>query len=55
MPVPDLASLIAGVLGRAPEWVRRDLAAKEAGARRRAEDVLAAMISSVIVEQGTED
>lgn len=40
----DLAGIVAGVVARLPEWVRSDLASKDASARERAEETLAAMI-----------
>ena len=46
-----LVELVAGVLGRAPEWVRGDLSSKDVSVRRRAEETLAAMISAALAEQ----
>ena len=47
----DLVELVSGVLGRAPEWVRGDLASKDDGIRRRAEETLAAMITAALETQ----
>ena len=44
----DLVELVSGVLSRAPEWVRSDLASKDDGIRRRAEETLAAMITAAL-------
>ena len=49
-----LTSLVQGVLRRAPEWIRRDVASKDANVRLRAEESLAAMIAAAI-SQGTTD
>ena len=45
----DINSLVVGVLSRAPEWIRKDLAGKDAYARQRAEEALAALISAVLL------
>jgi len=51
MTMDDLTTqLILRVLERAPQWVRTDLIAKDAGVRRRAEETLAAMIASALAE-----
>ena len=42
--------IVARVLGRAPQWVRHDLAAKDANVRGRAEETLAAMITDALTE-----
>jgi hypothetical protein len=39
-----------GLLGRAPDWIRKDLSAKDAMFRTRAEEALAALISAAISE-----
>jgi hypothetical protein len=39
---------ILGVIERAPQWLRNDLAAKDASARARAEESLAAMLVDAI-------
>jgi hypothetical protein len=44
----DLINIVTAVLSRAPEWVRTELAAKDANTRRRAEDALAAMIAEAL-------
>lgn len=45
-----LLSVITGVLERAPQWVRDDLAVKDPGRRSRAEESLAAMIVAALRE-----
>ncbi|MFC4594601.1 DUF6771 family protein [Sphingobium tyrosinilyticum] len=46
-----ITGTILAVLARAPEWVRHDLAGKENGIRRRAEETIAAMICSALHER----
>jgi hypothetical protein len=41
---------ILGVIERAPQWLRNDLAAKDASARARAEESLAAMLIDALDE-----
>jgi len=41
---------ILGVIERAPQWLRNDLAAKDPAARARAEEALAAMLVDAIDE-----
>jgi hypothetical protein len=41
-------AIILAVVERAPQWVRRDLEAKDIGVRARAEETLAAMISAAL-------
>ena len=48
----DIAKTVLMVLERAPEWVRHDLAAKDAAIRDRAEETLAAMIASALAQDG---
>ena len=45
MQVENANALITAVLGRVPEWVRQDFASRDAAARSRAEETLAAMVS----------
>jgi hypothetical protein len=40
--------IITGIVHRAPEWIRHDLLSKEPGARERAEEALAAMITAAL-------
>jgi hypothetical protein len=40
------------LLARAPEWIRTDLASKDAMARSRAEETLAAMIEAALNKDG---
>jgi hypothetical protein len=47
----SLAAIVAAVLARAPEWIRHDLGGRDAAARTRAEEALAAMIASALPEQ----
>jgi hypothetical protein len=44
----QILAIIAHVLDRAPQWLRHDLAAKDAVARQRAEETLAAMIADAL-------
>lgn len=46
MDDPQARLLIA--LERLPDWLRRDLAARDEGVRRRAEEALAAMLASAL-------
>lgn len=48
LPPIDIQTVVAEVLGRAPEWLRRDLSASEPRTREQAEEALAAMISAAI-------
>ncbi|GHC99855.1 DUF6771 family protein [Novosphingobium pokkalii] len=41
---------ILGVIERAPQWLRNDLAAKDPASRARAEEALAAMLVDAIRE-----
>lgn len=41
-------AIILRVVERAPQWLRHDLESKDAAARRRAEETLAAMISDAL-------
>lgn len=47
----DSDARLLAALERLPDWLRRDLAAKDAGVRRRAEEALAAMLTSVLETQ----
>jgi hypothetical protein len=44
-------AIILGVLELAPRWIRHDLVAKDAAARARAEETLAAMIADALGKQ----
>lgn len=48
----QLKTDILAVLQRAPEWLRQDFGSKDATARERAEETLAAMVSDTIVTDG---
>ena len=47
----DLTSIVLRAIERAPQWVRRDLDAKDPVARIRAEKSLAAMIADALERQ----
>lgn len=47
----DLTSIILHVIERAPQWMRRDLEAKDAVVRTQAEEALAAMIADALQKQ----
>ena len=51
----DISQLVLRVLERAPQWVRQDLLSSDAGVRARAEETLAAMISSALAESQGSD
>ena len=44
MKPEELANIVSAVVARLPEWIRSDLASKDASARERAEETLAAMV-----------
>lgn len=46
-----LTDMILAVIGRAPEWIRHDLVAKDAAIRTRAEERLAAMIANALAQE----
>ncbi|WP_116969204.1 DUF6771 family protein [Blastomonas sp. UPD001] len=46
----DINQLVLRVLERAPQWVRQDLLSSDTVVRARAEETLAAMISSALAE-----
>ena len=47
----ELTDAILRVVKRAPQWIRRDLDAKDPVARIRAEESLAAMIADALDQQ----
>jgi hypothetical protein len=47
----NLTDTVLRVIERAPQWIRRDLDSKDAVARIRAEESLAAMIADVLERQ----
>lgn len=51
----DLTSIILNVIERAPQWMRRDLEAKDAVVRTQAEEALAAMIADALGKQAPGD
>ncbi len=51
----DINQLVLRVLERAPQWVRQDLLSSDAVVRARAEETLAAMISSALAESQATD
>lgn len=44
----DFEATILAFLKRAPEWVRRDLTAKDQNARTQAEEAFAAMLADAL-------
>ena len=44
----EMKGIILGVIERAPQWIRHDLAAKDVATRARAEETLAAMIADAL-------
>ena len=51
----ELTSIILHVIKRAPQWMRRDLDAKDAVVRTQAEEALAAMIADALGKQNVAD
>lgn len=51
-PNVNVGEVVRELLARAPEWVRVDLASKDAMARARAEETLAAMIEAALIKDG---
>lgn len=51
----NLANAILRVIERAPQWMRRDLEAKDAVVRTQAEEALAAMIADALGKQDGPD
>ena len=51
----DLTNTILRVIERAPQWMRRDLEAKDAVVRTQAEEALAAMIADAVGKQDGAD
>ncbi|OYX65077.1 MAG: hypothetical protein B7Y88_10420 [Sphingomonadales bacterium 32-64-17] len=43
-------NMLLETASRLPEWIRRDLAARDNGLRQRAEETLVAMIANTLVE-----
>ncbi len=50
MGATNIAAVVTRILSRAPEWIRKDLAARDALTRERAEEALAALISAALAE-----
>lgn len=48
MPQDAIITVVAEVLARAPDWIRKDLGSKDALNRTRAEEALAALIGSAL-------
>ena len=44
----DIVKAITAAVSQAPDWVRRDLASKDALTKERAEETLAAIISAAL-------
>ncbi|WP_454884382.1 DUF6771 family protein [Sphingomonas oryzagri] len=54
MPHNAITSLVTEILARAPDWIRKDLAAKDPLSRTRAEEALAALIGAALSkDEGT--
>ncbi|WP_176473591.1 hypothetical protein [Sphingopyxis sp. GW247-27LB] len=51
----ELPNIILRVVERAPQWIRHDLDSKDAIARIRAEEALAAMIADALGKQDDVD
>jgi hypothetical protein len=51
----ELTDAILRVVERAPQWIRRDLDAKDPVARIRAEETLAAMIADALDSQADDE
>lgn len=51
----ELTDTILRVVERAPQWIRHDLDSKDAVARIRAEESLAAMIADALNQQAATD
>ncbi len=51
----DLSNIILHVIERAPQWMRRDLEAKDAVVRTQAEEALAAMIADALEKKDGAD
>ena len=49
-----LQDIVRAVIAKAPHWVRQDLSSKDATLRERAEEALAAMIASALIEADRE-
>jgi hypothetical protein len=47
----NLTNIILHVIKRAPQWMRRDLEAKDTVVRTQAEEALATMIASALEKQ----
>lgn len=52
MPHDAVTALVTGILARAPDWIRKDLASKDPGSRTRAEEALAALIGAALSRDG---
>lgn len=48
----DLRAAVLATIARAPEWIRRDLAANNEATRQQADEALAAMIVSALEDAG---
>ncbi len=51
----ELTNVILHVIERAPQWMRRDLDAKDAVVRTQAEEALAAMIADALEKKQVAD
>jgi hypothetical protein len=48
----NLTNVVSAVLRQLPQWIRTDLASKDAALRERAEDALAAIVASAVADAG---
>lgn len=46
----DIQAIITAVIGKAPEWIRRDLLSRDAPERVASEEALAAMIAAALTQ-----
>jgi hypothetical protein len=46
----DIQTTVNAVLAKVPEWIRHELASKDALTRARAEEALAAMVASALTD-----
>lgn len=50
----DVALILSAILAKSPEWIRKDLASKDASTRTRAEEALAALIAAGLEDSSPE-
>jgi len=54
MEAMNIAAVVTKVLSRAPDWIRKNLAAKDVSTRERAEEALAALIGAALANGSAE-